>query len=101
MTTGVFAVVLIVVALAAAGWGSAVAAGTLVAAAAFATRSYSVMDGKLVIHRLGWSTKFDLTKRKSAEVNPGVRTRCRDRPSLAARLPDSDCRARPLGAVVR
>lgn len=72
LATGIFAVVLIVVAVAAAGWGSAVAVGVLIVAAAFAIRGYSVMDGKLMIHRPGWSTKFDLAKLTSAEVNPGA-----------------------------
>lgn len=72
LTTGIFAAVLIVVAVTAAGWGSAVAVGIMIAAAAFAIRGYSVMDGKLLIHRLGWSTKFDLAKLTSAEVTPGA-----------------------------
>lgn len=72
LTTGVFAAVLLVAAVAAAGWGSAVAAGILVVAGAFAIRGYSVMDGRLLIHRLGWSTKFDLTELTSAGVNPGA-----------------------------
>ncbi len=72
VTTGIFAAVLIVAAVAAAGWGSAVVAGILVVAAAFAIRGYSVMDGKLMIHRLGWSTKFDLSELIKVEVNPGA-----------------------------
>ncbi len=72
VTTGIFAAVLIVAAVAAAGWGSAVVAGILVVAAAFAIRGYSVMDGKLMIHRLGWSTKFDLSELTKVEVNPGA-----------------------------
>jgi len=72
VTTGVFAAVLIVAAVAAAGWGSAVVVGILVVAAAFAIRGYSVMDGKLMIHRLGWSNKFDLSELTKVEVNPGA-----------------------------
>ncbi len=72
LTTAAFAAVLIVAAVAAAGWGSAVVAGILVVAAAFAIRGYSVMDGKLMVHRLGWSTKFDLSGLTKVEVNPGA-----------------------------
>lgn len=72
LTTGVFALVLIAVAIAAAGWGSAVAAGILVVAAVFAIRGYSVMDGKLLVHHLGWANKFDLGKLSRAEVSPGA-----------------------------
>jgi hypothetical protein len=72
VTTGIFAAVLVVAAVAAGGWGSAVIVGILIFAAAFAIRGYSVMDGKLLIHHLGWANKFDLSKLSKAEVSPGV-----------------------------
>ena len=72
LTTGIFAAVLVVAAVAAGGWGSAVIVGILIVAAAFAIRGYSVMDGKLLIHHLGWANKFDLSKLSKAEVSPGV-----------------------------
>jgi len=31
---------------------------------------YSIRDGKLMIHRLGWATKFDLSKLSGFEHNP-------------------------------
>jgi hypothetical protein len=31
---------------------------------------YSIRDGKLMIHRLGWATKFDLSKLSGFESNP-------------------------------
>lgn len=72
LTTGAFAAVLVVAAVAAGGWGSAVIVGILIVAAAFAIRGYSVMDGKLLIHHLGWANKFDLSKLSKAEVSPGA-----------------------------
>ncbi len=72
LTTGAFAAVLVIAAVAAGGWGSAVIVGILIVAAAFAIRGYSVMDGKLLIHHLGWANKFDLSKLSKAEVSPGA-----------------------------
>ena len=72
LTTGGLAAVLLIAAVATAGWGSLVIAGIMLAAAAFAIRGYSVMDGKLLIHRMGWANKFDLAELTSAEVNPGA-----------------------------
>ena len=72
LTTGVFAAVLVVAAVAAGGWGSVVIVGILIVAAAFAIRGYSVMDGKLLIHHLGWANKLDLSKLSKAEVSPGA-----------------------------
>ena len=72
LTTGLFAVVLIAVAATTGGWGSAVALIILVAAAGFAVRGYSVVDGRLLIHRLGWSTKYDLTHLTGIRFEPGA-----------------------------
>ncbi len=51
--------------------GSAAAAGLLVialVAAAFGVRGYSVGEGRLTIHRLGWSTTHDLSRLRAADV---------------------------------
>jgi hypothetical protein len=72
LTTGGLAVVLIIAAVATAGWGSLVILAILLVTAAFAIRGYSLMDGKLLIHRLGWSNKFDLAELVSAEASPGA-----------------------------
>ena len=72
LTTGAFAAILVVAAVVAGGWGSAVIVGILIVVAAFAVRGYSVIDGKLLIHHLGWANKFDLSKLSKAEVSPGV-----------------------------
>lgn len=43
-------------------------------AAAFAVRGYSIHDGHLLVHRLGWSTSFDLANLSHVEMSPGVTT---------------------------
>jgi hypothetical protein len=72
VTSGVFVAVLLVAAYAAKGWGSLVVLSILLGAAAFAIRGYSVHQGKLLIHRLGWATTYDLAALSSAEVSPGA-----------------------------
>lgn len=72
LMTGGLAAILIVAAAVTAGPGSLVILAILLVAAAFAIRGYSVMDGRLLIHRLGWSNKFDLSELVSAEVSPGA-----------------------------
>jgi len=55
--------------------GSTVALPVVVIAclvAAFGVRGYSVVDGTLYVHRLGWSTKFDLSKLRRVEASPGI-----------------------------
>jgi hypothetical protein len=71
MTVALLAVCL-VAAYAAKGWGSLVILAIVLVAATFAIRGYSVIDGRLLIHRLGWSTKFDLSRLTSVEVSPGA-----------------------------
>jgi hypothetical protein len=46
--------------------------GIGVFAAAFAIRGYSVREGKVMIHRLGWANKYDLATLSSVEVSPGA-----------------------------
>lgn len=70
--TAAFVVILAVAAYSARGWASLVMVAIVLVAAAFAIRGYSVVDGKLLIHRLGWATKYDLAGLSSAKVSPGV-----------------------------
>jgi len=70
--TGGLAAILIIAAAVTAGPGSLVIVAILLVAAAFAIRGYSVTDGRLLIHRLGWSNKFDLAELVSAEASPGA-----------------------------
>ncbi|MGD8816102.1 MAG: PH domain-containing protein [Acidobacteriota bacterium] len=44
----------------------------VIGASTFMVRGYSVVDGKLLVHRLGWSTKFDLAKLTEVEYSPGA-----------------------------
>jgi hypothetical protein len=62
----------LVAAYAAKGWGSVVIVAIFVVAATFSIRGYSVMDGRLLIHRLGWSTKYDLSRLSCVEASPGA-----------------------------
>jgi hypothetical protein len=72
MTTAVFALILIVAASAARGWASLVILAIVLVAAIFTIRGYSVREGKLLIHRLGWATTYDLANLVSAEASPGA-----------------------------
>lgn len=71
-TTAIFTAVLAVAAYAAKGWASLVILAIFLVAATFAIRGYSVRQGKLLIHRLGWATTYDLANLASAEVSPGA-----------------------------
>jgi hypothetical protein len=72
VTTAIFAAVLLVAAYAVKGWGSLVVLAILLVAATFSIRGYSVHQGKLLIHRLGWATTYDLAALVSAKVSPGA-----------------------------
>jgi hypothetical protein len=72
VTSAVFAAVLLVAAYATRGWASLVIVAIFLVAATFAIRGYSVRQGKLLIHRLGWATTYELAKLLSAEVSPGA-----------------------------
>ncbi len=71
MTVLVLAV-LIAVTIVTGGGGSVVALAVILACAALMVRGYSVMDGELVIHRLGWATRFDLSRLSRVEFSPGA-----------------------------
>ena len=71
-TTAIFIAVLAVAAYAIRGWGSLVILAVFLVAVAFAIRGYSVRQDKLLIHRLGWATSYDLSTLVSAEVSPGA-----------------------------
>jgi hypothetical protein len=70
--TAAFVVILAVAAYAARGWAPLVMVAIVLVAAIFAIRGYSVLQGKLLIHRLGWATKYDLTRLSSVEISPGA-----------------------------
>jgi hypothetical protein len=68
--TAIFVAVIIIVILTTKTAGSTVAIIVLLVCAAFAVRGYSIQDGKLLILRMGWSTKYDLSRITSAEFSP-------------------------------
>lgn len=72
ITTAALGLILIVAAFAADGWGSLVVVGIGLVAATFAIRGYSIAGGTLLIHRLGWSTKYDLAKLTGIRFEPGA-----------------------------
>ncbi len=51
---------------------SLILVGVVVLAAAFSVRGYSLRGGQLLIHRLGWATRLELSGLKSAEFAPDV-----------------------------
>jgi hypothetical protein len=70
--TVAFVAILAVAAYAAKGWASLVMLAILLVAAALAIRGYSVVGGRLLIHRLGWATKYDLARLSNIESSPGA-----------------------------
>lgn len=44
--------------------------GVLLFCLFFSVNGFSVRNGQLLVHRLGWATKFDLAKLSGFEVNP-------------------------------
>lgn len=59
-------------AVAAEGLGALAAAALVAATAAFSVRGYSVDGETLLVHRLGWTTRFDLSRLTRAEFSPGA-----------------------------
>lgn len=72
LTTGGLVAVLLVAVVMIQDWGSLLILGILVIGATFAIRGYSIVDGRLLILRLGWATKLDLAELTSAEASPGA-----------------------------
>ena len=70
--TAAIVAILAVAAYAAKGWASMVMLGIVLIAAAFAIRGYSVVEGRLLILRLGWATKYDLARLSRVEISPGA-----------------------------
>ncbi len=69
-TTAVLVLVCALVAFRAGPVGASVIVAVVLLAAAFAVRGYSVSNGQLRIHHLGWSTRIDLSCLDSAEFRP-------------------------------
>lgn len=52
------------------GFGALLIVAVVLLCLVFSVRGYSILDGRLLIHRLGWSKKFDLSELTSVEFNP-------------------------------
>jgi hypothetical protein len=72
ITTAAFVLLLLVVAYYAKDWAPLVILAVVVAAAVLSVRGYSVLDGRLLIHHLGWASKFDLAELSTIDVSPGA-----------------------------
>lgn len=53
-------------------WVQVLLASILIVSLVFTVRGYTVRDGQLLVHRLGWVTRFDLADLRNVEVAPGV-----------------------------
>jgi len=71
MTAGVLAI-LVVALVTVKGWAALLLVAIVGLALVFAVRGYSVLDGQLLIHRLGWAIRFDLADLTSVEFSPGA-----------------------------
>jgi len=67
---GIPANVLHKVGMAGLSWGTLLPPAILVAGAFFMIRKYELRSGELIIWRLGWSTRIDLSDLQSANINP-------------------------------
>jgi len=47
-------------------------AGILIVPLVFSVQGYAVRDGQLLVHRLGWATRFDLADLRRVEIAPGI-----------------------------
>lgn len=72
ITTVAFVLLLLVAAFYAKDWAPLVILAIVVTSAVLSVRGYSVVDGRLLIHHLGWASKFDLADLSTIDISPGV-----------------------------
>lgn len=72
ITTAIFLIIIIAVTVPLGPYASWIGLGVLILAASLSVRGYSVVDGKVLVHRLGWSTRLDLSQLQQIEANPSV-----------------------------
>ena len=72
VTTAVFAAVGLYAFVASDATGSAVVLAVYALCAALAVRGYTVVDNHLLVHRLGWATRFDLAGLRDVRYEPGL-----------------------------
>lgn len=68
--TAVFVLILGVAFSVAEGWGEIVILGILLGSLAFTVRGYSVGEGTVHIHRVGWAKQLDLSTLTNVYVSP-------------------------------
>ena len=55
---------------AATRWAHLILLATLLVSLFLSVSGYSIRQGQLLVHRVGWATRFDLAKLSACEVNP-------------------------------
>ncbi|MCU0792976.1 MAG: helix-turn-helix domain-containing protein [Opitutaceae bacterium] len=60
--------------VAALAWLPPLFVGIVVFSALFSVGGYSIHQGQLLVHRMGWSTRFDLARLTAFEANPHAMT---------------------------
>jgi hypothetical protein len=53
-------------------WVRLLLGGVLLVTVAFSVRGYSVRDGQVLVHRVGWATRLDLANLHRIEHAPGI-----------------------------
>jgi hypothetical protein len=53
-------------------WFQGLLGSILAGTYAFSPRGYSVVDGQILVHHVGWATRFDLDNLRSVKTAPGV-----------------------------
>lgn len=72
ITAGVLLLLAAVFVTAEALWAQLLILAIVGGCSVFAVRGYSVIDGELLIHRLGWATRYPLDDLRSVRFEPGV-----------------------------
>jgi transcriptional regulator with XRE-family HTH domain len=72
ITTAAILIVIIAATVSLGPHASWIGLGVLILAAVFSIRGYSVVEGQVLVHRLGWSTRLDLSQLQQIEADPGA-----------------------------
>lgn len=72
LTTLAFLALIAFVVIRSGPYASWVLLGVLLLAGFLSVRGYSVVDGQVLVHRLGWSNRFNLSQLRKIEASPGV-----------------------------
>jgi hypothetical protein len=70
ITTGILLALMAVVAFTAPWGGRPIVLAIVLLGLIFSVRGYSVMEGSVVVHRLGWATRFPLQDIRDVEFQP-------------------------------